>query len=125
MRRAEARTMPPPAEQRSDVRLWTAILMSPLAMGINTVVGFTVAHWTCDTNQKKFSYLVSAVDLAISICAYLLASTLHAHYNEADELSPENGRRLFMSRIGMLLAGISILLVIGQTLVVMTLHSCD
>jgi len=117
--------MPPPAEQRSDFRLWTAILLSPLAMGINTVVGFTVAHWTCDTNQRKFSYLVSAVDLAISICAFLLASTLHAHYRDADELSSENGRRLFMSKMGMLLAGISILLVIGQTLVLMTLHPCD
>ena len=125
MRRAEGRSMPPPAEQRRDFQLWTAILLGPLAMGINTIVGYTVAHWTCDTNQTRFSYLVSAVDLALSIVALLLASSLHGHYRDADELLPENGRRLFMSKIGMLLAGISILLVIGGTLVVMTIHPCD
>lgn len=125
MRRAAARTLPPPAEQRSDFLLWTAILLGPLAMGINTVVGYTVAHWTCDTNQKKFSYLVSAVDFVLCVVAYLLASSVHKQYRDADELLPENGRRLFMAKIGMLIAGISLLLVIAGTLVVITLHPCD
>jgi len=43
----------------------------------------------------------------------------------ADELQPESGRRLFMAKLGILISLISILLVIGQTLVVLILHATD
>ena len=125
MRRAAPRSMPAGAERRSDSMLWTSILLGPFAMGINTIVGYTVAHWTSDTNQKHFSYLVSAVDLALSICGLWIATILFKQYSEADELQPESGRRLFMSKLGLLISFISILLVIGQTFVVLILHATD
>src|SRR5437868_5974438 len=104
MRRANERTLPSGEEQRSDFLLWTAILLAPLAMGINTVVGFTVAHWTTDTNQKHFSYLISLVDLGLCVAGGLIGLRLQKHYNAADEIVPENGRRLFMSKIAILIS---------------------
>jgi MFS family permease len=125
MRRAAPRTLPAAADRRTDSLLWLGILLGPFAMGINTVVGYTVAHWTSDTNQKHFSYLVSGVDVALCICGLLLAAFLFKHHSEADELQPENGRRLFMAKLGVLISLVSILLVIGQTFVVLILHSTD
>ena len=125
MRRAAPRTMPAPSERRTDSLLWTSILLGPIAMGINTIVGYTVAHWTSDTNRKQFSYLVSAVDLALCICGLWIATSLFKHYSEADELQPESGRRLFMTKLGMLISFISILLVIGQTFGILILHGTD
>jgi len=117
--------MPAPPERRTDFLLWASILLNVLAMGINTIVGYTVAHWTSDTNRKHFSYLVSLLDFALCICGLLIASFLFRHYNNADELLPESGRRLFMSKMGILISFIAILLVLGQTLVVLMLHATD
>ncbi len=125
MRRANARTMPPPAEQRNDVLLWTSILLGPVAMGVNTIVGFTVAHWTIDTNQKHFSYLVSGVDLVLCIVGAVMGLSLYRHYRDADELLPENGRRLFMSKVAISISVITFLLILGQTLAVIIIHPAD
>jgi MFS family permease len=125
MRRAETRTMPSPAEQRNDLLLWVAILLGPVAMGINTIVGYTVAHWTTDTNQKHFSYLVSLIDLALCIAGALLGLSLYRHYSAADESVPENGRRLFMSKAALSLSVITFLLILGQTLAVLIIKPAD
>ena len=118
-------TPPAPEERRNDALLWTGLLLCPLAMGINTIVGFTVAHWTCDTNQKKFSYLVSAVDLVLCICAFLISFALYRKYSEANDEIPIDGRRAFMAKLSMLLSVLATLLVIAGTLAVFTLHPCD
>jgi hypothetical protein len=125
MRRASEQVASSPPTARADFLLWTALLLGPLAMSINTIVGFTVAHWTCDTNQKRFSYLVSAIDLILCIGAFVLAWSLQKQHKDADEQAPESGRRLFMSKIALLLSVISTLVVIGGTLAVMTLYPCD
>jgi hypothetical protein len=125
MRRAAPRALPSTAERRMDVLLWTSLFLGPFAMGINTIVGYTVAHWTADTNRKQFSYLVSATDLALCILGLWIATSSFRQLEDADELQPESGRRLFMAKLGILISLISILLVIGQTLVVLILHATD
>jgi hypothetical protein len=125
MRRADPRVMPSTAERRTDILLWTSVLLGPFAMGINTIVGYTVAHWTADTNRKQFSYLISATDLALCILGMWIATSSFRQLEDADELQPESGRRLFMAKLGILISLISILLVIGQTLVVLILHATD
>ena len=118
-------TPPAPQEKRSDALLWLGLLLCPLAMGVNTIVGFTVAHWTCDTNQKKYSYLVSAIDLAISICAFVISWALYQRHRTVDDESPIDGRRLFMAKLSMLLSILAILLVIAGTIAIFTLEPCD
>jgi hypothetical protein len=125
MRRAAEQPRPTPEQKRMDALVWTGILLGPLAMGVNTIVGFTVAHWTCDTNQKRFSYLVSAIDFVLCLLAFVLSSAIYRQTRDAEEEMPLDGRRVFMARLGMLLAILSTLLVIAGTLAVITIHPCD
>ncbi len=125
MRRAAPQAMSEATERRADFLLWTSILLNAIAMGINTIVGYTVAHWTSDTNRKHFSYFVSVVDFVLCLCGLLIASNVFRRFSQADELQPESGRRLFMSKLGILISLIAMLLVIGQTLVVLILHATD
>lgn len=114
-----------PAEKQTDARLWTALLLGPLAMGINTIVGFTVAHWTTDTAQKKLSFLVSAIDFALCVCAFLISLSFSRRFREANEEAPIDGRRYFMAKLSMLLSVLSALLVIAGTIAVVTLQPTD
>ena len=116
---------PAPAEKRTDVWLWTGLLLGPVAMGINTIVGFTVAHWTTDTAQKKMSFLVSAIDFALCILAFLISFSIHRQFQGADDIAPVAGRRQFMAKVAMLLSVLSALLVIAGTIAVITLHPTD
>jgi|SRR6185437_7598887 len=118
-------TPPAPQEKRSDALLWLGLLLCPLAMGVNTIVGYTVAHWTCDTNQKKYSYLVSAIDLALSLCAFGISWALYQRHRAVDEAVPIDGRRLFMAKLSMLLSVLAVLLVIAGTIALFTLDPCD
>ncbi len=113
------------ATQRMDLLLWIAVLLGPLAMGVNTVVGYTVAHWTCDVNYKRMSFLVSAIDFVLCLCAFALSLWLFRKIPAADESLPETGRRSFMAKSGMLLSAMSILVVIAGTAALLILNPCD
>lgn len=116
---------PSPQQQRMDLLLWTAVLLSPLAMAINTIVGFTVAHSANDIASKRSSYLVSAADFILATGALLLSLSLSRQLPQADETQPEAGRRRFMARFGILLAAITLLLILAQTLALITLRPSD
>src|SRR3954465_1132622 len=111
-------TEPSPAEKQSAFMLWVALLLSPLAMGINTIVGFTVAHWTTDTARKNACFLVSAIDFALCISAFLISAFLHRRLRDVDDLEAIDGSRLFMAKLSMLLAVLALLLVIAGTIAV-------
>ena len=125
MRDPLAPLAPAPAEKRSDAWLWTGLLLGPVAMGINTIVGFTVAHWTTDTAQKKFSYLVSAIDFVLCVVAFVISLWMHRQFQDANDVAPIDGRRQFMAKVAMLLSILSALLVIAGTIAVITLHPTD
>ena len=112
-------------EQKTDMLLWLAVLLGPIAMGVNTVVGYTVAHWACDVNYKRMSFLVSAIDFLLCLCAFALSLVLLRSTPRADESLPEAGRRSFMAKSGMLLSAISILVVIAGTAALFILNPCD
>jgi hypothetical protein len=94
-------------------------------MGINTVVGYTVAHWACDVNFKRMSYLISAIDFVLCLCAFALSLSVFRNISSADESLPEAGRRNFMAKSGMLLSVMSILVVIAGTAALFILNPCD
>jgi hypothetical protein len=108
-----------------DLLLWTALLLSPLAMGINTIAGYTVAHWVNDIASKRSAYLVSFVDFIVAAGALLLSISLNHQLPPADTTQPEAGRRKFMARFSILLAAMALLLIIAQTLAVITLRPSD
>src|SRR3954470_10555140 len=118
-------TGPSIAEKHNDALLWVSLLLSPLAMGINTIVGFTVAHWTTDTARKNACFLVSGIDFALCVSAFLISAFLHRRLRDVDDLEAIDGRRLFMAKLSMLLAVLALLLVIAGTIAVATLHPTD
>ena len=124
MHRAQESVVPA-EERRIDRLLWISLLLGPLAMGVNTVVGYTVAHWVCDVNRKKTAFIVSAIDFIVCLFALALAVALERRIPEAEDSLPRRGRRHFMAKMAILLSVLSILLVLGGTLAVSILRPCD
>jgi MFS family permease len=108
-----------------DDALLGSLLLSPLAALMNTIVGFTVAHWVCDAGHKATGYLVSAADLILCFIAAGLAFRVYRRLSDADESQPELGRRRFMAKTGLALAAFAAVVVLAGTLAMLTLHPCD
>jgi len=94
-------------------------------MGVNTIVGFTVAHWTIDTADKSLPFVVSAIDLILCICAFVISLSFYRRFEAAEDVEPIDGRRAFMAKLAMLLSGLATLLVVAGTIAVITLHPTD
>jgi hypothetical protein len=115
----------PPAEQKLDRQLLLSLALPPLAAGINTIVGFTVAHWITIVTHKRTGYLVSAGDFVLCAIAAWLAWGARSKLASPDETLPEEGRRLFMAKLALLLSVLCALVVLAGTLVLITLQPND
>ncbi|MEK6397737.1 MAG: hypothetical protein V4734_06605, partial [Terriglobus sp.] len=97
-----------------------------LVVGVNTVVGYTVAHWTIAVNRNTASYAISLVDFALCVLAAVLAwHSLQASTNASGDAIPEDGRRRFMATLGLLLSGLAAIVVLAETLALLTLSPSD
>jgi|SRR5947209_13790892 len=125
MRRATEQRLTGPADQRVEILLWTAVLLPTLAALTNTIVGFTVAHWVSQVNSKSMSYVVSAVDFLLCLGAFLVAFGLHRQLSGTRQDEPLHGRRHFMCNLAMLISGLCLVVVLFQTIAVITLNPSD
>jgi heme A synthase len=125
MRRSDPIPQPRSVDKRIDRAVLSSILLSPVAFGINTIVGFTVAHWVCNVDRKTMGYLVSVVDFALCFVAAGLAWWAFQRLSGADETQPEIGRRRFMAKMGLALSAFAALVVLAGTLAMLTLRPCD
>jgi ABC-type sulfate transport system permease subunit len=125
MRKAAKHTYPEATDKRQDALLWVGILLSLFAAGINTVVGYSVAHWVCQTNHKGMGFLVSIVDMCLCIVALVITLSVYRQSNGSDESAPAVGRRNFMAITGILLAAFAMLVVAAGTIALISLHPCD
>ena len=125
MHRFDPIPQPSPIEQRIDRALMSSVLLSPLAALMNTIIGFTVAHWVCGVGRKATGYVVSIADLVLCIIAAGLAWRVYRQLSDADESQPELGRRRFMAKTGLALAAFAAVVVLAGTLAMLTLHPCD
>jgi heme A synthase len=114
-----------PADRRHDRQLLLSLTLSPLAAGINTIVGFIVAHWITISAYKRTGYLVSISCFALCLVAALLAWDGRHRLADPDETLPEEGRRLFMAKLALLLSALCALVVLAGTLVLITLGPSD
>lgn len=114
-----------PEERRLDLKLWIGILLGPFAAGINTIVGFTVAHWINDVGRKRSGFLVSAIDFTLCIASALLAASVYRQLPNADDSQPETGRRSFMAKMGVILSILSAMIVVAGTLSLIILGPSD
>ena len=53
------------AQQKLDRQLLLSLMLSPLGAGVNTIVGFMVAHWITIVAYKRTGYLVALVSLRV------------------------------------------------------------
>jgi heme A synthase len=114
-----------PADKKLDRQLLLSLAISPLAAGISTIVGYTVVHWINIVAYKKTGYLVSASSFALCIVSAWLAWDAQQTLTNPDETLPEDGRRLFMAKLALLLAALCTLVVLAGTLVLITLRPND
>lgn len=115
----------PPAEQKLDRQLLLSLAIPPLAAGVNTIVGFTVAHWITITVYKRTGYLVSVVDFMLCATAAWLAWDAQHNLTSRDEALPADGRRFFMAKLALLLACLCAVVVVAGTLVLIILRPND
>jgi hypothetical protein len=118
-------TSPSAAEQKLDRQLLASLMLSPLAAGISTIVGYTVAHWITIIAYKRTGYFVSASSFALCVLAAGLALDARRKLTRPNETFPEDGRRLFMVKLALLLSALCALVVLAGTLVLVVLHPSD
>lgn len=120
--------MPPPktaADRRTELALWAAVLVPLHAAGINTIVGFIVAHHACNVDKKGALLVVPTIDLLLAVGSAVLAAMLRGRFQRADDVQPENGRRLFMANLGLLLSALCALIILGGLAATVILSPCD
>jgi len=111
--------------RKTDRALLLSLSLSPLAAGINTIVGYIVAHWITIVAYKRTGYLVSACCFILCLVAAVLAWNTQRDLATSDETYPEDGRRLFMAKLSLLLAALCAVVVLAGTLVLVTLRPND
>ena len=114
-----------PAQQRLDRKLLLSLMLSPLAAGLSTIVGYTVAHWITISAYKRSGYLVSAICFALCALAAWLGLDARRRLASADEDLPHDGRQLFMAKLALLLSALCALVVLAGALVLVTLGPSD
>jgi hypothetical protein len=114
-----------PSQQKLDRQLLLSLMLPPLAAGISTIVGYTVAHWITITAYKRTGYLVSGSCFALCALAALLSWDGRRELAGSDETLPQHGRQLFMAKLALLLSGLCALVVLAGTLVLITLRPND
>lgn len=108
-----------------DRRLWFGLLLGPLAAGINTIVGYTVAHYACEVNHKATLYGVTALDIFLCLCGVLLANSTRSQLTEGGDQALHHERRIFLLHLATALCLLCLILTIAGTLAVVILDPCD
>jgi hypothetical protein len=114
-----------PTQQKLDRQLLLSLMLSPLAAGISTIVGFIVAHWVTISAYKRTGYLVSGSCFTLCAVAALLGWNACQRLATPDEALPREGRQLFMAKLALLISALCALVVLAGTLVLITLRPND
>jgi len=126
---AEERVMEPPekpaSERWTDLALWAAILVPLHAAGINTIVGYMVAHHACNVDKKGALLTIPIIDLVLALAGAALAVMMRTRFRAADDVQPAEGRRLFMANVGLLISGLCALIILGGLFATILVSPCD
>ncbi|HKO18565.1 MAG TPA: hypothetical protein VJU82_06740, partial [Acidobacteriaceae bacterium] len=86
---------------------------------------YIVAHHACNVDKKGALLTVSVIDLLLTVGAGILAGMMRTRFQKADELQPEDGRRLFMANLGLLVSGFCVLIIVAGLLASVIISPCD
>ncbi len=114
-----------PPTDRNDHVLWLGLLLGPLAAFINTVCGYTIAHWVNQVGAKRTDYLLDVFDILLCVASFAIGYAAHRRYSGARQDEPLDGRRSFMANVAMLLAVLCLITILFQALNIVILHPSD
>ena len=119
--------IPTSEDQGLNLRLWSGVLLPPLAAGINVVVGYMVSNYACNVHNRRSVLVVNIACLFLClIAAWLVAGLRKRIATEADDLSKAlRVTRLFLRSLALWFsAGFGLLIVAGMVST-LTLGACD
>lgn len=112
---------------KSQVMLWSGIILGPVAWFINLEANFAIAPLACTATGKPYLYLVSAVSLVTAIvagavsfaCWHMLERSLVA------EGAPGDSGRRFVALSGIILSAFCALVIIAQSIPNILFKGCE
>lgn len=119
--------MPGTEDEGLNLRLWTAVLLPPVAGGVNVVVGYIVSNYDCNVHNRRLVIFVNMVCLLLCGLSALLAfGTREQIETKYDDPSTSlRTTRLFLRNMALWLAAGFSLLIVAGILSAMLLGACD
>jgi hypothetical protein len=118
---------PKTEDQSLNFRLWTGVLLPPLAGGVNTLVAYMVSSYACSVHNRHLVFVVNLVTLGLCGVSILISRPLHSQIELAADDSTQtlrNTRRLLLALSYWFAAGFSLFILAG-TVSTFLLHPCD
>lgn len=119
--------IPTSEDQGLNLRLWSGVLLPPLAAGINVVVGYMVSNYACNVHNRRSVLVVNIACLLLClIAAWLVAGLRKRIATEADDLSKAlRVTRLFLRSLALWFSAGFGLLIVAGLVSTLTLGACD
>jgi hypothetical protein len=105
-----------PSSGRSAA-LWAGVIGAPAVWGMQLQLGYAIAPWSCSTKMHLALHGLTLVALLLVIIA---AAISHRDWKAAGGGSPDEtlggivGRQRFLGVLGMLLSGLSAVVILAQ-----------
>lgn len=110
-----------------NLRLWTGVLLPPLAAGVNVVVGYIVSNYDCNVHNRRLVFTVNIICLLLCVISSLLVLNIRERIESECDDPSESLRvtRLFLRRLALWFSAGFALLVIAGLISTLTLGACD
>lgn len=118
---------PKSEDEGLNLRLWVAVLLPPIAGGVNVVVGYIVSNYACNVHNRHLVFLVDALCFAAcGISARIASGTRRQIETKFDDPSTSlRATRLFLRKLALCLAAGFTLLTLAATFSTALLGACD
>src|SRR4051812_25963994 len=102
-------------DESLNLRLWTGVLLPPVAAGINVVVGYIVSNYDCNVHNRRLVLLLNGICLVLcAMSAWLVLDRRKQIETGQDDPSRSlRATRLFLRKLALWFAGGFALLVIA------------
>lgn len=80
---------PKSEDQSLNFRLWTGVLLPPLAGGVNTLVAYMVSNYACSVHNRHLVFVVNLVTLGLCGISILISRPLHSQIEQTADDSTD------------------------------------
>jgi hypothetical protein len=113
-------------EPPSAVVLWIGILAGPIAWATNLLVGYALAHWTCNSQHQFVLHLFALGALIVTAAG--ASAALHSARQIPRETPTEGGRPIdrsrFMALLGLMMSALFATVLIATVVAQWGLDAC-